>query len=102
MFVDADDKNPDMNIVQFDQASLLLPSKEYYDNPVVIEDFRTGLNDILYKILGEFEDGNQTETFRTTESEKYKFTRWSKDKIRSAVDRVIDFDSKLANISLKK
>lgn len=103
MFVDADDKKPDMNAVIFDQASLILPSKEYYEDPSVLEKYRTGLKDILFKVLGEYTNGtSQDAEFRLSESKKYNFTRWSEEKIQNAVDRVIDFETKLANISLKK
>lgn len=102
MFVDADDKKPDMNAVIFDQASLILPSKEYYEDPSVLEKYRTGLKDILFKVLGEYTNGtSQDAEFRLSESKKYNFTRWSEEKIQNAVDRVIDFETKLANISLK-
>lgn len=101
MGVDADDKNPDVSITIFDQASLILPSKEYYDDPEVIGKYRTGLNDILFKVLGDYSNNTQDADIRKKESDKTGFKRWSNEKIKSAVDGYIDFETKLANISLK-
>lgn len=101
-YVDADDKNPDMNAVHFDQVELALPSKEYYEDPTNIEKYKTGLNDILYKVLGEYNNGTQDASIRAQESKKADFALWSKDKIAAAVDRFIAFETQLANISIKK
>lgn len=103
MFVDADDKDPDMNAILFGQATLGLPSKEYYEDPEILEKYRVGLNDILYKTLGEYTNGKtEDSTFRAKESANAGFTLWNKDKIKAAVNRYIDFETKVANISLKK
>lgn len=101
LFVDADDKNPDMNAILFDQASLGLPSKEYYQDATVLEKYRLGLNDILFKVIGEYSTPNDTE-IRASESKKVDLILWDKSKIESAVNRYIDFETKIANISLKK
>jgi predicted metalloendopeptidase len=99
--VDADDKNPDMSTVIFDQASLFLPTKEYYEDPENIKKLRTGLNDILFKVLGEYSNGTQDANVRQVESKKTGFKRWNNKKIKSAVDRFITFETTIANISLK-
>lgn len=101
LFVDADDKNPDMNAILFDQASLSLPSKEYYEDTLVLEKYRVGLNDILFKVLGEYSTPNDA-SIRASESKKSGFQLWNKVKIEEAVNRYIDFETQLASISLKK
>ncbi|CEP16536.1 hypothetical protein, partial, partial [Parasitella parasitica] len=100
-YVDRDDKNPELNSIHFDQPDLGLPSKEYYEVPETLEAYKSGLNDILSKIIGEYSNGTEDATLRDTESRKYNFKRWSNEKVAAAVDRFIDFETKLANISLK-
>lgn len=101
LFVDADDKHPDMNAILFDQVSLGLPSKEYYEDLTVLEKYRVGLNDILFKVLGEYSTPDDA-PIRASESEKAGFQPWDKQKIETAVTRYIDFETKLASIALKK
>ncbi|KAI8078350.1 hypothetical protein BDF21DRAFT_363405 [Thamnidium elegans] len=100
LFVDADDKHPDMNTILFDQVSLGLPSKEYYEDITVLEKYRVGLNDILFKVLGEYSTPDDA-PIRASESEKAGFQPWNKQKIETAVNRYIDFETKLASIALK-
>lgn len=101
LFVDADDKNPDMYAIMFDQALLGLPSKEYYQDTAILEKYRLGLKDILTKVIGQYSAGNDTE-IRASESEKVGLTLWDSAKVDSAVNRFIAFETKIANISLKK
>ncbi|KAI9365273.1 hypothetical protein BD770DRAFT_357312 [Pilaira anomala] len=100
MFVDADDKNPDMNAILFDQVSLGLPSKEYYEDLTVLEKYRVGLNDLLFKVLGEYSTPVDA-SLRESESQRVGFHRWTQSKIEAAVNRYITFETQLANISLK-
>lgn len=100
-YVYADDKNPEINSLLLDQPVLTLPSPDYYSVPAVIDILRNGLNDALYKILGEYTNGTaEDEQFRAAESNRTGFTRWTKEKIQGAVERYIDIESKLANFSL--
>ncbi|KAI8645201.1 hypothetical protein BD408DRAFT_459995 [Parasitella parasitica] len=99
--VNPDDKNPEINSILFDQLELGLPSKEYYEVPETLAAYKAGLNDILSKIIGEYSNGTEDATLRETESKKFNFKRWSNEKVAAAVDRFIDFESKLANITLK-
>ncbi|KAK4511349.1 uncharacterized protein ATC70_012564 [Mucor velutinosus] len=101
LFVGADNKNPDMNIIYFDQVKTGLPSKEYYEIPETLTVYKSGLTDILTKVLGSYSNGTLDATLRDTESQKYNFTRWSDERIAVSVDRFIDFEAKLANISMK-
>ncbi|KAL7334729.1 hypothetical protein PS15p_200316 [Mucor circinelloides] len=100
-YINPDDKHPDVNAILVDQVSLGLPSKEYYEVPETLAKYKTGLNDILAKTIGTYSNGTDDATLRDSESKKYNFTRWSTEKIAAAVDRFIDFETKLANISLK-
>lgn len=102
IFVDADDKNPTMNAILFDQAALGLPSKEYYEDAEVLKKYQTGLNDVLYKVLGNYSNSTEDTAIRIKESERHKFQLWTKDKIALAVDGFIAFETQLANISIKK
>ncbi|KAI7901157.1 uncharacterized protein BX663DRAFT_515138 [Cokeromyces recurvatus] len=101
LFVDQDDKNQNINVILLDQASLVLPSKEYYEDPKVLEKYKNGLNDILYKVLGHFSNSIEDSIFRIKASEKYGFHFWSQEKISATVDEFIAFEAQLANMSLK-
>ncbi|KAG1119110.1 hypothetical protein G6F42_013045 [Rhizopus arrhizus] len=101
LFVGADDKNPDLNVIFFDQVVPGLPSKEYYEIPETLAQYKSGLTDILTKALGNYSNGTEDATLRETESRKYNFTRWSDERIAASIDRFVDFEAKLANISLK-
>ncbi|KAG2194080.1 hypothetical protein INT46_006931 [Mucor plumbeus] len=100
-YVNPDDKQSDTYSILFGQVVLGLPSKEYYDVPETLAKYKTGLNDILTKSIGEYSNGTEDATLRDTESKKYNFTRWSNEKVAAAVDRFIDFETKLASISMK-
>lgn len=100
-YVNPDDKQTDTYSILFNQVVLGLPSKEYYDVPETLAKYKAGLNDILIKSIGEYSNGTQDAALRDTESKKYNFTRWSNEKVAAAVDRFIDFETKLANISMK-
>ncbi|KAL7320762.1 hypothetical protein PS15m_000621 [Mucor circinelloides] len=101
LFVGADDKNPDLNVIFFDQVVPGLPSKEYYEIPETLTQYKNGLTDILTKVLGNYSNGTEDATLRESESRKYNFTRWSDERIAASIDRFVDFEAKLANISLK-
>ncbi|RCH85801.1 hypothetical protein CU098_002675, partial [Rhizopus stolonifer] len=99
--VGADDKRPDWNAIWFDQAELGLPSREYYSDPTAISKYKTGLEDILYKVLGDYSNNTQDADMRRLQSNKTGFGLWTKEKITASVDRYIAFETQLANISLK-
>ncbi|KAL9545203.1 hypothetical protein MBANPS3_007261 [Mucor bainieri] len=101
LFVDADSMKPEVNVIYFDQFKPGLPSKEYYEIPETLTVYKSGLTDILTKVLGNSSNGTENATLRDTESAKYNFTRWSEERIAASVERFIDFEAKLANISMK-
>jgi predicted metalloendopeptidase len=101
LFTYIDDKNPDMNAIMFDQPKTLsLPSKEYYTEPGIVELLRSGLNDLVYKVLGDYSNGTTDLELRQSESNRTGFHLWSQEKVQNAVNRFIDFESKLANATL--
>ncbi|CEP16542.1 hypothetical protein [Parasitella parasitica] len=87
--------------IYLNSANLGLPSKEYYEVPKTLAAYKTGLNDVLINVIGGYSNGTQDTLLRDTESKKFNFVRWSNEKIAAAVDRFIDFETKLADISLK-
>lgn len=100
-FVYGDDKNPGMTAILLDQPTFALPSKEYYSNPEVLEVLRSSLTDVLFKIIGDYNNGtSQDSDLRASQSNKTGFIRWSQEKVQGAVNRSIEFEAKLANISL--
>ncbi|KAL9547795.1 hypothetical protein MBANPS3_005998 [Mucor bainieri] len=101
LFVSADAINPEVNVIYFDQVKPGLPSKEYYEIPETLTVYKSSLTDILTKVLGNSPNGTENATLRDTESAKYNFTRWSDERIAASVERFIDFEAKLANISMK-
>ncbi|KAI8972991.1 hypothetical protein BDB01DRAFT_808279 [Pilobolus umbonatus] len=84
MGVDVDDADPTTNVISLDQASLYLPSKEYYEDEGILEKYKAGLIQIIHQILG---------------SEK---AIWSTEKIESAVTHFIDIETSLSKITVKK
>lgn len=99
MFGYIDDKNPKINTIKFDQPSQLsLRVKEYYSEPSIIEIARTGLNDLVYKVLGDYSNGtSENSGIRATESNRTGFKLWSQEKTQAAVNRFLDFETKIAN-----
>lgn len=100
-YVSGDDKNPNINVVVLSQPSFTLPSKEYYADPELLEALRTGLNKVLYTVIGDHKNGSSQEAnFRDAQSNSTGFQRWSKEKVDGAVNRTIALETILANISL--
>jgi predicted metalloendopeptidase len=100
MFTYADDKNPGNYAILLDQPTLTLPAKEYYADAATVELLRSGLNNYLYKVIGEYSNVTSDSELRASESNRTGFQRWSQDKIKAAVDRFVEFETKLANVSL--
>lgn len=101
-FIFGDDKNPGMTSIWLDQPSFTLPSKEYYANADVLELLRSSLNEVLYKVIGDYTLGTSQDSVRAAESNRTGFIRWNQEKVQAAVNRSIDFETKLANISLPR
>ncbi|KAI8378901.1 hypothetical protein BD560DRAFT_388888 [Blakeslea trispora] len=101
MSIEADDKNPNYTAIYFNQAGLSLPSKEYYQDAATMDKYRTGLKDLLSKVLGDSANSTQETETRTQESKKVGLTLWTQQKINESVERFLTFESQLANISLK-
>lgn len=100
-FIFGDDKNPGMTSIWLDQPTFTLPSKEYYANADVLELLRSSLNEVIYQVIGDFNNGTAHDgDLRAAESNRTGFIRWSQEKVQGAVNRSIEFETKLANISL--
>lgn len=102
-FIFGDDKNPGMTSIWLDQPTFTLPSKEYYANADVLELLRSSLNEVIYQVIGDFNNGTAHDgDLRAAESNRTGFIRWSQEKVQGAVNRSIEFETKLANISLPR
>ncbi|OBZ85354.1 Membrane metallo-endopeptidase-like 1 [Choanephora cucurbitarum] len=99
--IDTDDKNPNYTVVSLSQASLSLPSKEYYEKADTIEKYRTGLKDLLSKVLGDSSNSTLNVEARAQEGRKVNFTLWTQEKVDQSVERFLAFESQLANFSLR-
>uniref|UniRef100_A0A8D3DPF5 Endothelin-converting enzyme 1 n=1 Tax=Scophthalmus maximus TaxID=52904 RepID=A0A8D3DPF5_SCOMX len=80
VFVSTDSKNSNSNIIQVDQSSLGLPSRDYYLNKTANEKYLTAYLDFLME-LGVLLGGS-TETSRTL------------------MEEIVDFETTLANITV--
>lgn len=97
--VEVDDKHPDDNVIGLQQANLGLPSKDYYEKSETLETYKKDLVDVLTAVLGECEGCDDT---RSEESQKHGLQLWSKEKIQNAANNFVEFETKLATISLKR
>ncbi|XP_047439160.1 endothelin-converting enzyme 1 isoform X1 [Mugil cephalus] len=80
VFVSTDSKNSNSNIIQVDQSSLGLPSRDYYLNKTANEKYLTAYMDFLVE-LGVLLGG-------------------SKETSRAMMEEIVDFETTLANITV--
>uniref|UniRef100_A0A3B4V2J9 Endothelin-converting enzyme 1 n=1 Tax=Seriola dumerili TaxID=41447 RepID=A0A3B4V2J9_SERDU len=80
VFVSTDSKNSNSNIIQVDQSSLGLPSRDYYLNKTANEKYLTAYLNFLVE-LGVLLGG-------------------SKETSRSLMEEIVDFETTLANITV--
>jgi predicted metalloendopeptidase len=100
--VNADDKNPEENSISLNQPSLGLPSREYYYQPEMLTHYRAGLISIVKAVLGEANSGTPIDNVRRTKMGEHQVNMLSESQIEAMVDRFIDFESRLAKITLPK
>lgn len=100
--VGIDDKNPEEYVININQPSLGLPSREYYDQPDVLAAYRNGLISIISSILGNPKDSSPREELRRTKLAENGLSILSEIEIENMVDRYIEFESHLAKITLAK
>ncbi|OCT73368.1 hypothetical protein XELAEV_18036351mg [Xenopus laevis] len=80
VFVSADSKNSNSNVIQIDQSGLGLPSMEYYLNKTMNEKVLTGYLNFMVQ-LGVLLGGEENST-------------------REQMQEILDFETKLANITI--
>lgn len=103
VYVVPDDKQPDVSVVTTIQPDLGLPSKEYYENQQVLSDYRSGLVDVVSAVLGQ--DAPQPPAMTVSKMDKAKeagLKLLTRQQITDMVQRVVEFEIKLANITLKQ
>ncbi|KAG0165707.1 hypothetical protein DFQ28_006795 [Apophysomyces sp. BC1034] len=101
MFIGPDDTHPDTIAITLSQPDLVLPSKEYYEQPEVIDIYRKSLVSLFKAVLGR-SNCTTTDALRFTKANEANLTLLTDTEIVSLVDRVIDFDIYLANITYKQ
>ncbi|KAI8141680.1 hypothetical protein BJV82DRAFT_172618 [Fennellomyces sp. T-0311] len=94
--VGADDKRPDENSIQIGQPQLTLPSKEYYTQPETVQIYRDGLIEVMEVMIGS---DNPDLAGKAQEA---NIKLYSAAEIADIVNRVVDFEIKLASISLRE
>ncbi|KAI9256453.1 hypothetical protein BDA99DRAFT_585276 [Phascolomyces articulosus] len=102
--IDADGKHPDENSIQISQPSLILPSKEYYEQKDTLETYRTGLVEILISMIGKNDDTLDVpvKQLQQQKAKESNIQLLSKEQIQDMVDRAVKFEAKLASITLKE
>jgi endothelin-converting enzyme len=89
-------------VVSFNQPALGLPSREYYTKPEVIANYRTGLVDLLAAVLGEPTGDSAMDNLRREKLMENNLTPLQPSDIEAMVDRYIEFESHIAEISVAK
>ncbi|KAI9498078.1 hypothetical protein BDB00DRAFT_755249 [Zychaea mexicana] len=104
MVIGADDKQPDANAVQINQPGLALPSKEYYEQKDTVDTYRSGLIEVLTILIGSADDVNNSNmgAQKQKEAQNANIQLLSSEQIKDMVNRVVDFESKLASITLDR
>lgn len=100
--VNADDQAPDENVITIDQPSLGLPSREYYDQPEIIANYRTGLMSLIDAVLGDPSSNSAADNLRREKMRENNLPMLGKVDIEYMVDRFIEFESHLAKLTLPK
>ncbi|KAJ8653478.1 hypothetical protein O0I10_010914 [Lichtheimia ornata] len=90
--VSADNQNPEKQTILVTQPSLILQSKQQYENEKAMELYRSGVNVLLTSVLGNDTWAKQMQEAGIEVREK--------EEIEDMVKRVVDFEVKLANITL--
>ncbi|RCH84379.1 hypothetical protein CU098_005069, partial [Rhizopus stolonifer] len=90
--------HPDRYTLSLSQVDLTLPYKENYNHPYIIEQFRDGLVSILTQVLGE--DASNISSIRFQMMHESNLYALGPKYIESMVDRFIQFESRLANLTL--
>ncbi|KAL7311909.1 hypothetical protein PS15m_009619 [Mucor circinelloides] len=98
--VGADDQSPDQNVIIIDQPSLGLPSREYYEQPDIIANYRAGLISLITAVLGEPKGDSAADNLRRDKMRENNLAMLGEVDIEYMVDRFIEFESHLAKLTL--
>lgn len=100
--VSINDKKPDEYVININQPDLGLPSREYYEKPTSISNYRNGLISIISSFLSHPKDSSPREVLRRVKLTENNLKMLNGNEIESMVDRYIEFESHLAKITLSK
>lgn len=100
--VGADDQSPDQNVIIIDQPSLGLPSREYYEQPDIIANYRAGLISLITAVLGEPKGNSAADNLRRDKMRENNLAMLGEVDIEYMIDRFIEFESHLAKLTLPK
>ncbi|KAI8334149.1 hypothetical protein EDC96DRAFT_488244 [Choanephora cucurbitarum] len=98
--VGPDDRKPEQNSVNIAQPSLSLPSREYYEQPEALSNYREGLISLLTLILGEPAENDPLASIRRQKVLENDLSLLNEKDIEAMVDRFIEFETKLAKITV--
>ncbi|OBZ89812.1 Endothelin-converting enzyme 1 [Choanephora cucurbitarum] len=98
--VGPDDRTPEQNSVSIAQPSLGLPSREYYEQPEALSNYREGLTSLLTLILGEPAENDPLASVRRQKMLENNLSLLNEKDIEAMVDRFIEFETKLAKITV--
>lgn len=96
-YVGPDCKNPSVNILSIDQPGLLAPSVEYYNDTVVMEQYRSALVDLVESVVGT----NVNEK-SLLESKRVGFTLLARPEIEARVKDFVAMETTLAGLMMKE
>lgn len=100
--VGPDDQSPEKISVTINQPSLGLPSREYYEQPEILEKYRNGLINIVMAVLGEPRNDSPTANIRREKLAEENLTMLGKVDAEAMVDRFVQFETHLAKLTLPK
>lgn len=100
--VGIDDQSPDENVIVIDQPSLSLPSREYYEQPEIIANYRSGLISLITVVLGEPKGDTAVDNLRREKMREHNLSILGEVDVEQMVDRFIEFESRLAKLTLPK
>lgn len=86
--VDADPKNPDVNVLFLDESGLGLPSKEYYDDEKIVATYQKVVEDMFTIVMGKGKDVDMND------ASSAKPSAWAE-----VAKNIVEFEKRLAKIS---
>ncbi|KAI8384890.1 uncharacterized protein BYT42DRAFT_592914 [Radiomyces spectabilis] len=100
--IGTDDQRPDQHSISLGQPSLILPSREYYSDPTMMEKFREQLVNILSTALGEEAPELLANDKRADESSEHELTLLNDEAAKSLAERIVKLETRLAELMMAK